>query len=321
MYEDYYPIPLSLEHPDRYSAVHALYGPGAYLAWILTAYSVFLQLYVSIQHPPQKPQTKEKTNLDKDPHTLPNEKNVNEALPTIRNKTNLDKDLLLTLSSSLFAAAHLVYQVIRYPGPRSEIWTTEDEELIPRVTAIYATAQFCIVALGVHLVFIGLLYKSRTRQYIVAATSLCILGALCFAGLRGGRWFTQLIRGTGGILLAAFMFPVTLFAAWNFVLFVTIIVGNVVLYLVALSQLRVWKFLKGVIWCGCMPLVVLGFYPMVWGVGNGNACLFPKSLHSIWEGPQIVGVLAALGNLGVSLGEAFGDLCVYMWNDLPRLLS
>lgn len=142
------------KYPNQYDRVNDIYGPGAILCWFIVAYTVFAQFILSDSHS-----------------------------DTIRH------DLVVTLSYPVLVAGHLVTQVSRFPGPRSQIWTMTNEQVIQHAAAIWASTRVCVIALGINSVLAGTALavaqprRPKRRICTLAISSFWIFIALCITGL------------------------------------------------------------------------------------------------------------------------------------------
>src|SRR5450432_2751668 len=91
---------------NRYQLIYSLYGPGTTACWYLTVSSCFISW------------------------TLHPKKRVSGSI---------DDDFIAALAFPAVAAGHLISQVQGYPGPKDEMMTTSDPDLLQLIAAIEAS--------------------------------------------------------------------------------------------------------------------------------------------------------------------------------------
>ena len=140
--------------PHLYDRVNDSYGPGVYVAWVLVAYGVFAQRFAPLEG---------------------------------KRYWNLDKDLAVTILYPTAAAFDLVRHMYHYPGPKNQMWreAEEDVENGPYAAEIWASSMVCLSGVGMNILFMAVLHRSRRRTWILAIVTTWLLLALGFAGLRG----------------------------------------------------------------------------------------------------------------------------------------
>ncbi|KAF2247276.1 hypothetical protein BU26DRAFT_566262 [Trematosphaeria pertusa] len=181
--------------PNLYNRVSDTYGPSVFLAWILVAYTIAAQI-------------------------------GQEKSPSI---DMIKRDLVITISYLIAVAIHLVLQVARFPGPRKEIWTTTEEQLVPYAAAIWASALMCRIALAMNtiLAFLFLHFGRSTefvrksqeplpkkRFWLLGVSSLWISVALCFESFPGSQHGVGIFGAGQKICGAAYALFVTPLLLW-----------------------------------------------------------------------------------------------------------
>lgn len=96
--------------PDPYSLVSGLYGPGAFVCWLLTCASVIVSWNWNPEH---------------------------------NNQDCVDNDFLAFLSYPVVAAGHLAIQTARYPGSFNAIPKNTDPYLAPYIASLAASCDVC----------------------------------------------------------------------------------------------------------------------------------------------------------------------------------
>lgn len=133
-----------MNETERYSQISSYYGPGAIGGWLLTVVSVFVSW-----------------TLNKD----------------ARKKDTIDLDFTAVLLFPAFAAGHLFFQLLRYPGPRASVMTTTDPDLVPYAGGIEVSLNTCETF---SLIAIFLTVTALLNLQIRRASAAVAIGLLCF---------------------------------------------------------------------------------------------------------------------------------------------
>jgi hypothetical protein len=287
------PLPVSL---NRYDRVPDVYGTGAIICWLLTAYTAWTQFVLS------------------DP-----------GADTIK------RDLLVTLAYPIVVAGHLILQIRDYPAKRSDIWITNKEEDIELVAVISSSCFVCLMGLGINMVlwlsikdkvYPGVVAKKRLG--VLGLSSLWVFGGLCSvgSGTSLGHWFVGALCIVATALLFAAI-PYFFDAALYFIVkFIYILVVSVVYFVDATAEelmVRIvwmlYTLMVSVVWLGvsCLPPFV--FYML----------LFPRSTHGITDLGQAMAAIGGVINAMYALfavAKRYGrDRAETFRNDLADFLG
>ncbi|KAH7392974.1 hypothetical protein BKA66DRAFT_606903 [Pyrenochaeta sp. MPI-SDFR-AT-0127] len=281
--------PTHPDFPDQYNRVHDAYGPGSYLAWVLTAIALFLQLYFS---------------RDGSKRVL----------------RNADKDIFIVLAYPTFAAGHLIHQVLRYPGVRTDLWVTEQEDVIQYAAAIWASTRICVTAMSLTFlmaVLIGVFYRSYWRLVVVLIINVFVLTAGIIAG-KQGDWKDHLETGFLGVVLLTFLISAAVGFLINSAANFMLLMANLRVSMLLLAQHQHQLFVQGIGKIIGNLFYVTATFLMSFGVFIGYIVFVPTSQHSLLEPFQALALIGGLGNLGFTLR---GLLKEYGWNWWRMLLK
>ncbi|KAF2271277.1 uncharacterized protein EI97DRAFT_462986 [Westerdykella ornata] len=194
-------LPEPAQQPFRgiYDGVHDMYGPGAFVAWIITGYCVAAQYFSPMEGPLY---------------------------------WNIDKDLAIFLLYPVVAAGQLIYKSSRYSGPRTDFCasTYSQGPSKPGVAAIWACTNVCLTATSMNACLLVLLRKSRIRFICVLAAYLWLLASLLYAwrpclsfkdmvcwSILIMAWPLLSALGPAALPLAVFILPYGIRDTWYFV--------------------------------------------------------------------------------------------------------
>lgn len=288
--------PTSFEDPHRFNLIHDAYGPGPFLAWLLGAYALLLQLFSNLRERPQY--------------------------------RILDKDLFVTLSYPVFAAGHMFKQVFQYSGPKEEIWWTEwsvpKREItaahFPAATAIQAAGKVCVAGLAINIALALRFRGTKWRRRAVVVAGIWELFCLVYATAASG-WFVVLLSNILSIVFTGFciIIPLSLLAVSTIGLR---LMGNLVLW----SNFSMTDPIKQMVKSMSVIFVVATGLLFTAGVyslsvyGLMTSILMPQTAHSFFELFQtfafMVGLVSAVlslrdfwtpGQLGHAIWEGAGE--------------
>lgn len=270
--------------PHQYDRVHDAYGPGSYIAWILTTSSLLLQLCCSREN-------------------------------STRLLRNADKDAFVVLAYPAFAAGHLISQIVRYPGDRSDMWTTEQEDVVQYAAAIWASTRICILAISITTMIIArvaFMHRSYGRLAVASILNVLMFTACVLAGIQGD-WKQHLLIGISAIVLLPICISASVAYFFLAARYMVIALANLRALMVLVVRLDFqqfgWNMLKII---ASSVAVLFGFWCFL--IGNlGYFLCMPVSQHSAFEPFQILALLGGLANFGFTLRALKKDYGRHWW--------